>query len=611
MSSLPNHMRFALPKNMAKSSCAITLAGAMLLPLSPAFAAPAATPVATQAVAQGEVQGAQRLQVTSGTFDILKGGNVTVSGSGFSKDFVKGKSFRLYVVPKGESVAFPPHHPRNYPFYVQDVPASAFAADGTVNLTASIDANYLEANGSSFDVVLGYRDDAEDGWIPADEVRTELKVADVSTVSSPTLSYDASSVNASENTKVTVNGAGFQNISYNGSESLIVAVRAVDPATGKATGPALAQSEAKFTSYSAFFGQYMGYTNGRFSTVLDIPAGTLKSGNSYVVQTFEFNVPEDNDEANSQALSTQAFVPVNGENAKTASPSVSLSTDKVDLSSSTTIRVKGKDFKVPAGATVNVLFSEAEADGNPTGEALDSITLNADRVATGAFETTVNVDGTKLDEDSRYAIFVTINYADGQRERIAADYLTLTGESANKKVRERFADVPTAHANHKAVLWAADQKLIDSREKDWFGVNDDATRGDLTVALYRLAGSPKVDLPATSPYADVKTDDPNYAAYIWARQKGITFGWSDGKFHANASVSNATVAAFLYRFDGKKPVAVAEAPYTDVKVGSAFYREITWAKQQKLQVFPGSEYHPSALVSRGELAGFLMNYKVR
>ncbi len=83
--------------------------------------------------------------------------------------------------------------------------------------------------------MLGYRDDAEDGWIPADEVRTELKVADVPAVDSPTLSYSASSVNASENAKVTVNGAGFQNISYNGSESLIVAVRAVDPATGKAT----------------------------------------------------------------------------------------------------------------------------------------------------------------------------------------------------------------------------------------------------------------------------------------------------------------------------------------------------------------------------------------
>ena len=92
-----------------------------------------------------------------------------------------------------------------------------------------------------------------------------------------------------------------------------------------------------------------------------------------------------------------------------------------------------------------------------------------------------------------------------------------------------------------------------------------ATRGELAAALYLQAGAPKVNLPAVSPWPDVKTDDPNYAAYIWVREKGISFGWSDGKFHANASVSNATVAAFLYRFDGKKSVAATEAPYTDVK----------------------------------------------
>ena len=166
---------------------------------------------------------------------------------------------------------------------------------------------------------------------------------------------------------------------------------------------------------------------------------------------------------------------------------------------------------------------------------------------------------------------------------------------------EEFTDVSLPKPKYKHLF----SKLSDEEQQQR------ATRGELTAALYAQAGSPKVNLPKTSPWPDVKTTDPNYAAYVWARQKGITFGWSDGKFHANASVSNATVAAFLYRFDGKKPVAVAEAPYTDVKVGSAFYREITWAKQQKLQVFPGSEYHPSALVSRGELAGFLMNYKVR
>ncbi len=44
---------------------------------------------------------------------------------------------------------------------------------------------------------------------PADEVRTELKVADVPTDPLPCRGQRASSVNASENAKVTVNGASF------------------------------------------------------------------------------------------------------------------------------------------------------------------------------------------------------------------------------------------------------------------------------------------------------------------------------------------------------------------------------------------------------------------
>ncbi len=643
MSSLPNTSPFVLSKNVTKGGCALTLVGTMLLPLSPALAAPQvaapapratqqdsipATPaeqpgpvLATQAVQQAPTptvqavrqspeQGTQSLQVTSGTFDILKGGTVTLKGSGFSQDFVHNKSFRLYVVPKGESVAFPPHRPRDYPYYVQDISSTDFAADGTVTVTASIGANFLEANSSGFEVVLGYRDGHEDGWIPAGEVRTELKVADVPALSSPTLSYNESTVDSSADSSVTVNGAGFQNISYNGSEALILALRAVDPSTGEPTGPALAQTEAKFTAYSTFFGQYMGFTNGRFSSTLKVPAGTLKADHSYVVQAFEHAVPEDHAQANSQALSTQEFVPVTGVEQPKSDPSVTLSTNTVDMGSSTTVKVKGKNFKIPEDSSVDVLFSAAEADGSPTGKELERIVLPSEKISTGDFNANVNVDGTKLDPNNRYAIFVNVVSSDGQAERFTAEYLNLTGKSPNDKVRERFADVPADHANHKAVLWADDQKLIDPREKDWFGVNGNATRGDLTVALYRMAGSPKVDQPATSPFSDVKTDDPNYAAYLWAREKGITFGWADGKFHAEAGVSKATVAAFLYRFDGKKGITVTSAPYTDVKVGSAFYREIAWTKQQKLQNSSSNQYHPSALTSRGEMAEFLMNYKV-
>ena len=137
-----------------------------------------------------------------------------------------------------------------------------------------------------------------------------------------------------------------------------------------------------------------------------------------------------------------------------------------------------------------------------------------------------------------------------------------------------------------------------------------ATRGELTAALYAQAGSPKVDLPTVSPWPDVKTTDPNYAAYVWARQKGITFGWSDGKFHADAGISNATVAAFTYRAAGS-PAVTGNSPYVDVKPGSAFYREIVWASQNLTTVYGGQYFIPQQLLTRGHLETVLAAFQSR
>ena len=134
-----------------------------------------------------------------------------------------------------------------------------------------------------------------------------------------------------------------------------------------------------------------------------------------------------------------------------------------------------------------------------------------------------------------------------------------------------------------------------------------ATRGELTAALYAQAGSPKVDLPETSPWPDVKTTDPNYAAYIWARQKGITFGWADGKFHADAGISNATVAAFTYRAAGS-PTVQYWSPYTAVAPGSAFFREIAWAGQNKVALSTSGTFNPKHMVTRGELEVLMMAF---
>ena len=137
-----------------------------------------------------------------------------------------------------------------------------------------------------------------------------------------------------------------------------------------------------------------------------------------------------------------------------------------------------------------------------------------------------------------------------------------------------------------------------------------ATRGELTAALYAQAGAPKVNLPAVSPWPDVKTTDPNYAAYVWARQKGITFGWSDGKFHADAGISNATVAAFTYRAAGS-PAVSGVSSFTDVNPSSAFYREILWSTQQYVITPDFGTFNATDLVNRGQLEQMLFNFQNR
>ena len=79
--------------------------------------------------------------------------------------------------------------------------------------------------------------------------------------------------------------------------------------------------------------------------------------------------------------------------------------------------------------------------------------------------------------------------------------------------------------------------------------SEDMTRRDVTVGSFICWRVPRrVELPEASPYPDVQPNDPDYAAIVWARQKGITFGWVDGKFHPEANLSIASTVAFLYRY---------------------------------------------------------------
>ena len=134
-------------------------------------------------------------------------------------------------------------------------------------------------------------------------------------------------------------------------------------------------------------------------------------------------------------------------------------------------------------------------------------------------------------------------------------------------------------------VWAVCHGYLDSEEYTVTRRHSSATvtRGQLVRMLYRMAGSPTVkDLPKTSPYKDVATTNPDYPAYIWAADAGITSGWDDGLFHPDEYATRHTLAAFLYRAagspDGAARLRQIRRPLrAEAKKAEQFKTENRWA----------------------------------
>ena len=231
----------------------------------------------------------------------------------------------------------------------------------------------------------------------------------------------------------------------------------------------------------------------------------------------------------------------------------------------------------------------------------------------GNLNGTVNLPANTLNASKKYVIEVWANDGYGNNGKLIAPVVGRSTKGRGTLLAWQDLDLNGTNGYREANLPnAQDPKKDDNQKPD---PSDEkletlATRGELAAALYIQAGTPEVKLPETSPWPDVKTTDPNFPAYVWARQKGITFGWSDGKFHADAGISNATVAAFTYRAAGS-PAVKGDSPYSDVAPGSAFYREILWAQQNKVVLNANGTFDAQHMVTKAELATLIEAYQAR
>ena len=170
-----------------------------------------------------------------------------------------------------------------------------------------------------------------------------------------------------------------------------------------------------------------------------------------------------------------------------------------------------------------------------------------------------------------------------------------------------FDDV-SGEANYlKSIVWAYLNNVIAGTSDKTFSPDENCTRGQLAVMLYRMYGKPSIS-GMTIPFTDVKTSAYYYKAVVWAYNKGYIKGTSATSFKPEGSITRQDMVVILWRINGSKVVDI-ENPFTDVDSSSYAYKAIMWAYKNKITSgTSSSKFSPKANCLRYQLAVFLNKF---
>lgn len=126
-----------------------------------------------------------------------------------------------------------------------------------------------------------------------------------------------------------------------------------------------------------------------------------------------------------------------------------------------------------------------------------------------------------------------------------------------KLFNNKFIDVDMDKWYGVAVQFAVTNDFFNGVSENRFDPDGSMTRAMLVTVLARLDGA-NVDNDRSAPFTDVKTRQWYTGAVIWAAQEGIVNGVGNNKFDPDGIVTREQVAAILYRYAQYKGIATDE-----------------------------------------------------
>ncbi len=173
-----------------------------------------------------------------------------------------------------------------------------------------------------------------------------------------------------------------------------------------------------------------------------------------------------------------------------------------------------------------------------------------------------------------------------------------------------FTDVPEGDPFASAVDAITQAGITVGYGDGTFRPAQPVSRSEMVRFLFRQA-DPDFAAPTTATFIDVPVGGLEFRELEWAASRGIARGYiftAGRQFVPSSGVSRGQMAAFLYRAAGASAPAPATASFSDVPVGAPFFKEIEWAAANKITsgLSGGTTYGPSRVVTRGQMAAFLV-----
>lgn len=170
-----------------------------------------------------------------------------------------------------------------------------------------------------------------------------------------------------------------------------------------------------------------------------------------------------------------------------------------------------------------------------------------------------------------------------------------------------YTDVSANAWYYNSVRFVSESSLMNGVTATQFAPDANLSRAQLAQILYNKEGTPAVS--GGSPFTDVTAGTWYTNAVAWASAEGIVGGYGDGRFGPNDNITREQLAVMLWRY-AEEPAASVGLTFSDASQISSFARPaICWAVENGiLNGKGGNILDPKGFATRAEVAQMLKNY---